>query len=96
MKTAKNREIDYGGLALMNKSSFDEITLNFDEWKDTSILLDIATLKNMSSGTCIISQGQESAIAVCKEGRDVKVFKICRKETGSLICDRDNIVTIEE
>lgn len=96
MKTAKNREIDYGGLALMDKSSIEVIAVNLDEWKDTPILLDISTLKNMSSGTCIIPPGQENAIAVCKEGRAVKVFKICRKETESSICDKGNIVIIEE
>jgi len=51
-----------------------------------SVNLDIDTLNKMTSGSCIIgstipvANREPEKIAVCKEGRKIKIFKIVEEE----------------
>jgi hypothetical protein len=83
MKTAENGIIDCPSLEFVEKSKVLEASPDkIDVWKEDTILLDINTLRHMSSGTCIILRCQ-SSFAVCKEGDTIKIFRINARETLS-------------
>ena len=74
------RIIDYSISMASEKKSEKEARLrkSIEESKDSSLSLDIMTIKSLPSGSCYIPMeniGREKVV-VCKEGGKIKIFRI--------------------
>jgi len=80
-------EGDFNVEVVMGEGDFEQTDLQGNakygdlEDKSFTLILNVDTIENLTSGTCIIPSYQKGdRFVVCKEGRKVKIFKIVEEK----------------